>query len=174
MAYLGRKRSKKTLDTDGYRPNVGIIVCNPVGQVLWARRVAHDGWQFPQGGVEYKESPREAAYRELYEEVGLYPHHVRLLGNTQQWYRYDVPRRSKTNAAFKGQKQQWYLFQLTGKEDDIQLDRGKRPEFDNWHWVDYWQPLDDIISFKRDVYKGALAELEPVLLKACSPSLGKR
>lgn len=132
MVYLGRKRSNKTLDNDGYRPNVAIIVSNPTGQVLWARRVAHDGWQFPQGGVEYKESPREAAYRELYEEVGLYPHQVRLLGNTREWYRYDVPRRSKMSGAFKGQKQQWYLFQLTGKEEDIQLGRGKKSEFDNW------------------------------------------
>ncbi len=173
MAYLGRKRSKKTLDGDGYRPNVGIIVSNPNGQVLWARRVAHDGWQFPQGGVEYKESPREAAYRELYEEVGLYPHQVKLLGNTREWYRYDVPRRSKMSGAFRGQKQQWYLFQLTGKEEDIQLDRGKKPEFDTWQWVDYWKPVDEIIPFKRDVYKGALAELEPVFLKACAFESGK-
>ena len=106
MAYIGRKRKKSAIDGDGYRPNVGIIVCNHTCQVLWARRVRHDGWQFPQGGVEHKESPREAAYRELYEEVGLYPHQVRLLGITEKWYRYDVPNRSRFGKRFRGQKQQ--------------------------------------------------------------------
>ena len=96
---------KRNLDAQGYRPNVGIIVCNNVGQVLWARRVRKDGWQFPQGGIEHKESPREAAFRELYEEIGLYPHDVRLLAATDKWYRYDVPMRKKVKAGcFRGQK----------------------------------------------------------------------
>jgi putative (di)nucleoside polyphosphate hydrolase len=38
-----------------------------------------------------------------------------------------------------------------------------KPEFDRWRWVDYWAPVDEIISFKRDVYKQALKELEPYL-----------
>ncbi len=171
MAYLGRRRNKSSIDRDGYRPNVGIIVCNHASQVLWARRIRHDGWQFPQGGVEYKESPREAAYRELFEEVGLYPHQVRLLGTTQKWYRYDVPGRSKPTGKrhqFRGQKQQWFLFHLTGGEEDICLDRSDKPEFDGWCWVDYWHPIDNIIEFKKEVYREALAELEPILQDALS------
>lgn len=164
MPYLGRKRHKSGLDRDGYRANVGIIVCNHSSQVLWARRIRHDGWQFPQGGVERKESPRQAAYRELFEEVGLYPHQVRLLGITQKWYRYDVPNRP--NNRFRGQKQQWFLFHLTGEDEDVCLDRSHKPEFDGWCWVDYWHPLNNIISFKRGVYKEALSELEPIMLDA--------
>ncbi len=164
MVYFARKRKDKGLDSDGYRPNVGIIICNKSGQVLWARRVRHDGWQFPQGGVEHKESPREAAFRELYEEVGLYPHQVQLLGTTQKWYRYDVPHRP--NNRFRGQKQQWFLFHLTAKDEEIRLDRSDKPEFDGWRWVDYWHPLDNIIAFKKEVYREALSELEPVLQAA--------
>ena len=48
---------------DGYRPCVGIIVCNIDRQVLWARRARHDGWQFPQGGIEPRETVEQAAYR---------------------------------------------------------------------------------------------------------------
>ena len=59
------------LDKDGYRPNVGIVLCNDSKEVLWARRINHDGWQFPQGGVKPNESPTEAMYRELREEIGL-------------------------------------------------------------------------------------------------------
>lgn len=164
MAYLGRKRNKSGIDREGYRANVGIIVCNDSAQVLWARRIRHDGWQFPQGGVEYKEAPRDAAYRELLEEVGLAAKHVTLLGQTQKWYRYDVPK--PPNSRFKGQKQQWFLFQLTGVEADICLDRCKKPEFDDWCWVDFWHPLDKVVAFKRDVYREALRELEPVLQTA--------
>lgn len=163
MAYLGRRRKKSLVDSEGYRPNVGIIICNCDAKLLWARRVRHDGWQFPQGGIEHKESPREAAYRELYEEIGLYPHQVRLLGTSRKWYRYDVPYRPQSGTRFRGQKQQWFLFHLTGKEADICLNRSAKPEFDGWCWVDYWHPIDNIVSFKKDVYREALSEFEPIM-----------
>ena len=80
------------IDADGYRPNVGIVVANRLGQVLWARRVGgHDAWQFPQGGVHDGEKPEQALYRELQEEIGLLPEHVRLLGSTDGWLRYQLP-----------------------------------------------------------------------------------
>ena len=56
------------IDSEGFRPNVGIILANDRGQVLWARRVGgRDAWQFPQGGIDADESPEEAMYRELWE-----------------------------------------------------------------------------------------------------------
>ena len=61
------------IDEHGYRPNVGIIICNAMGQVLWARRIGQNAWQFPQGGIKRGESPEKALYRELQEEVGLLP-----------------------------------------------------------------------------------------------------
>src|SRR6476659_11364664 len=64
------------IDPDGYRPNVGIVLMRPDGQVFWARRVRRDGWQFPQGGMNTDETPLEAMYRELREETGLLPEHV--------------------------------------------------------------------------------------------------
>ncbi|MGI9311865.1 MAG: NUDIX domain-containing protein [bacterium] len=79
------------IDRDGYRRNVGLIVCNRRGQVLWARRVRRDGWQFPQGGVRPHESVTAAAFRELQEEVGLEAAHVCLLGATGKWLKYEVP-----------------------------------------------------------------------------------
>jgi len=46
------------IDEDGFRPNVGIIICNGDGKVFWARRVGgKDAWQFPQGGIDAGESP---------------------------------------------------------------------------------------------------------------------
>ena len=67
------------IDGDGYRPNVGIIVANDQGQVLWARRVGQDAWQFPQGGINSNESVEEALFRELKEETGLDPDQVEIV-----------------------------------------------------------------------------------------------
>ena len=161
--------SNQQLDKDGYRKNVGIIVCNREQQVLWARRTQHDGWQFPQGGIEPRESARDAAFRELYEEIGLSARDVRLLGHTGSWLRYDVPYASKSrsylrNRQFRGQKQRWFLFQLLSKESQVRLDVSSNPEFDHWQWVDYWRPLEQIVAFKRGVYKEALTQLEPFLV----------
>jgi len=165
---MSKQDDKTRLDRDGYRKNVGIIVCNDDCQVLWARRVRHDGWQFPQGGIEPKESAEEAAFRELYEEIGLSPCHVKLLGSADKWLRYDVPYASKSHyyrrsRSFRGQKQRWFLFKLTAQESSVRLDLSDRPEFDHWKWVDYWRPLQQIVEFKRSVYKKALTELEPLL-----------
>ncbi len=169
---MRHQRSHQNLDKDGYRKNVGIIVCNSHQQVLWARRVQRNGWQFPQGGIEPEESARDAAFRELYEEIGLKAKDVKLLGNTENWLRYDVPYANKARhylraRSFRGQKQRWFLFQLVGTESRIRLDRSNKPDFDHWQWVDYWHPLEQIVAFKRNVYRQALTELEPILNANC-------
>lgn len=154
------------IDSEGYRANVGMILCNTQGQLLWARRIGQDAWQFPQGGILQNETRKEALFRELHEETGLSSNQVELLGSTQDWLRYDLPKRyvrHGTTPLCIGQKQMWYLLLLSGNDDDIQLDAGEQPEFDGWRWVDYWHPLQEVVSFKRDVYRSALEELEPLL-----------
>ena len=81
------------IDDDGYRPNVGIVICNRQGQVLWARRYGQHSWQFPQGGINPGESPEQAMYRELFEEVGLSRKDVKILASTRNWLRYKLPKR---------------------------------------------------------------------------------
>jgi len=160
------------IDERGYRPNVGIILCNPDDQVFWARRCGDCGWQFPQGGIKIHETPEQALFRELYEEVGLQPEHVVVVGRTRGWLHYDIPdqfRRSTRSTAFRGQKQIWFLLRLLGDDQAVRLDAGDRPEFDRWRWVEYWSPLDQIVAFKRAVYEQALRELEPLLSDAAAP-----
>lgn len=154
------------IDGDGFRPNVGIIVANDHGQVLWARRYGHDAWQFPQGGIIDGESPEQAMYRELREEIGLEPQDVELLAQTKGWLRYRLPRRFIRNdkpPLCIGQKQRWFLLRLISDEAHIKLDIQKPAEFDRWQWVSYWYPLDQVVSFKREVYRKALKELQPRL-----------
>ncbi|NOX75986.1 MAG: RNA pyrophosphohydrolase [Gammaproteobacteria bacterium] len=154
------------IDSDGYRPNVGIILCNAQGRLLWARRIGQDAWQFPQGGIKIGESTEQALYRELNEEVGLESRHVEILGYTRDWLRYDLPKRFLRYSSLPmciGQKQVWYLLRLRGTDDDVCLDLTQKPEFDGWRWVDYWHPLTEVVHFKRDVYQQALEQLEPLL-----------
>ncbi|MEF3192946.1 MAG: RNA pyrophosphohydrolase [Halothiobacillaceae bacterium] len=163
------------IDSEGYRPNVGIILVNAENRVFWARRVGQQAWQFPQGGIRCEESPLEAMFRELREETGLLPEHVRLLGCTRDWLRYRLPSNLVRKRGFPvciGQKQKWFLLRLLVPDQMVRLDCGRRPEFDAWRWVDYWQPLSDVVSFKRDVYVSALSELAPLLFppERCAPS----
>ena len=158
------------IDEDGFRPNVGIIICNGDGKVFWARRVGgKDAWQFPQGGIDAGESPEQALFRELYEEVGLRAHQVEVLGQTDRWLRYHLPRqywRKGPGPRCVGQKQKWFLLRLRVPDSAIQLDAHGSPEFDHWEWVDYWHPVDRVIHFKREVYRLAMQELEPVVPKS--------
>ena len=152
------------IDPDGYRPNVGIILMNPLGRLFWARRVNRDGWQFPQGGMNTDETPVEAMYRELREETGLLPEHVDVLGETPGWLRYKLPYRSvrqRGKVACIGQKQVWFLLRMKGEDSAVRLDLTDTPEFDAWKWVDFWYPLEHVVLFKREVYSNALRFLAP-------------
>ena len=150
------------LDRDGYRPNVAIVIVNVRNQVFWGKRVREHSWQFPQGGINPGETPERAMFRELHEEVGLEPRHVRILGRTREWLRYEVPHhwvKREWRGSYRGQKQIWYLLRLVGRDTDVSLRASERPEFDAWRWHDYWVPLDAVIDFKREVYRMALEQL---------------
>ncbi len=154
------------IDSDGFRPNVGIIVANDENRVLWARRIRQDAWQFPQGGIRRNEDPVQAMYRELSEEIGLLPEHVEIIGSTRGWLRYRLPERMvrrNCSPLCIGQKQKWFLLRLIGSDSAVCLDRGDKPEFDRWCWVDYWRPAQEVVFFKQQVYRSALEELAPLL-----------
>ena len=154
--------SNDWIDDEGFRANVGIILVNAENKLLLGGRVGAKGWQFPQGGMLRGEEPEQAMYRELREEVGLEPGDVELLGVTSDWLRYRLPDkyiRKHSKPLCVGQKQRWFLLRLTAEDDAVNLDLNHKPEFDHWRWVSYWYPLNQVVSFKRDVYRRALLEL---------------
>jgi len=156
------------LDRDGFRPNVGIILVNHQNQVFWGKRIRSHSWQFPQGGIDRGENPEQAMLRELHEEVGLLPEHIRILARTRDWLRYEVPDRyirKDARGHYKGQKQIWFLLQLVVQDWHLNLRATNHPEFDAWKWNDYWVPLDVVVEFKRGVYELALTELQKYLPK---------
>ena len=156
------------IDSDGYRANIGIVIANEKNQILLAKRYKQDAWQLPQGGIDKGETELEALYRELDEEVGLAPDQVELIAKTPKWLRYDLPmehvRRSQKPLCV-GQKQVWFLLKLSSNDSEISLNSHTKVEFDDWKWVDYWDPVDKVINFKKDVYEDMLKALAPILFE---------
>lgn len=148
------------IDDDGYRPNVGIVICNRQGQVLWARRCSQHSWQFPQGGINPGETAEQAMYRELFEEVGL---SKRMCAS---WLRpatgCAINCRNVwcvgTQSRFVSAKSKMVLLQLLCNDADINMQRSSTPEFDGWRWVSFWYPVRQVVSFKRDVYRRVMKE----------------
>ncbi len=155
------------IDSEGFRHGVGIILVNAKRQLFLAKRIGKPAWQFPQGGMQETETPEEAMYRELKEEIGLSPESVKILASTKRWLRYRLPKRlirQHSRPLCIGQKQKWFLLRMVGPDGDIDLTGTDSPEFDSWAWVSYWYPLTQVVAFKRRVYSMAMKEFARVVL----------
>lgn len=148
------------LNTDAYRPCVGVMLLNAEGLVFVGSRIDTPGenWQMPQGGIDEGETPREAALRELEEEVGT--GEADIIAESAQWYSYDLPLEIAQRiwrGRYRGQTQRWFAMRFRGQDSDIRLDRHKA-EFSAWQWV----PMDRlpalITPFKRAVYRDVVQE----------------
>ena len=132
------------MNDKSYRKNVGLIVLNQENQLLVCRRKDQQTWQFPQGGIDTGESPRAAAHRELFEEVGIKKRDVNIIQKSSHWYHYDLPKkyqkRSESMKRFKGQTQKWFLFKARA-ELEINLLNEVEQEFVAHKWVSFWYPL---------------------------------
>jgi putative (di)nucleoside polyphosphate hydrolase len=149
-------------DLPFYRPAVGIMLVNPADLAFVGRRIDMPAglaaWQMPQGGIDPGETPRDAAFRELKEEVGT--DQAEILAETQGWLHYDLPADivpRPWSGRWRGQRQKWFLMRFTGSDVDIDLATG-HPEFDAWEWVEPERLPELIVPFKRQLYCDLLAE----------------
>ncbi|MGE0583170.1 MAG: RNA pyrophosphohydrolase [Steroidobacteraceae bacterium] len=161
------------IDRQGFRANVGIVLMRDDGRVFLGRRVGGRGWQFPQGGLREGEAPEAALLRELREEIGLEPGDVHVAGRTERWLRYRLPAkfvRRHQRPLCIGQKQRWFLLRLARADARFRFDQTEEPEFDEWRWADYWEPVREVIPFKRPVYRRALHELGAIAFPGGLPA----
>jgi putative (di)nucleoside polyphosphate hydrolase len=151
------------------------MLLNAGGMVFVGRRIGMPAgiasWQMPQGGIDPGETPRQAALRELEEEVGTAK--AEILAETAGWYHYDLPPEltgGMWGGRFRGQRQKWFAMRFTGTDADINL-ATTHPEFDAWEWVAPERLPELIVEFKRAVYVAVLAEFAPVIARAIIPYL---
>lgn len=140
-----------------YRPNVGLALFHRTGLVFLGRRSGAEGpyqWQMPQGGVDRGESVRDAAFRELEEEIGVRAEHADLLEEAADWLYYEFPTdvRKKMRGRYIGQRQKWFAFRFKGRDADIRLDT-HTPEFSDWRWAPLETAPELVIPFKRTIYE---------------------
>ena len=146
----------------GYRPAVGIMLLNRASQVFVGRRIDMPmlpAWQMPQGGIDPGETPRQAALRELKEEIGT--DKADILGESRMWLKYDLPVELAAGiwgGRYRGQRQKWFAMRFIGSDMDIDL-ATDHPEFDAWKWIPPEQLPELIVPFKRQLYIEILAEL---------------
>jgi putative (di)nucleoside polyphosphate hydrolase len=144
-----------------YRPGIGVMLLNNCSKVFVGRRIdmpVMPAWQMPQGGIDPGETPRQAALRELKEEIGT--DKAEILGESQIWLKYDLPAElvgGLWSGRYRGQRQKWFLMRFTGGDGDINL-ATEHPEFDAWQWVAPDQLPQLIVPFKRQLYSDILAE----------------
>jgi putative (di)nucleoside polyphosphate hydrolase len=145
----------------GYRPAVGIMLLNRDGRVFVARRIDMPNiaaWQMPQGGIDPGESPRQAAFRELKEEIGI--DRAEILEESRGWLKYELPAeiaRAMWGGRYRGQCQKWFAMRFIGSDADIDL-ATEHPEFDAWQWSVAERLPELIVPFKRRLYIDILAE----------------
>jgi putative (di)nucleoside polyphosphate hydrolase len=148
-----------------YRPGVGIILVNQNGAILIARRndIPGAAWQMPHGRIEHNETPKQAAFRELKEEIGT--DNAEMLGKSRGWFFHELPQnlaRKAWNKRWKGQRQRWFVMRFRGVDADINL-ATEHPEFDAWRWATVTELESLAVSFKKKLYASLLEEFAPVL-----------
>ncbi len=155
------------MDLSQLRPNVGIVLFARTGLVWLGRRAKSPpppNWQFPQGGIDVGEEPLAAALRELQEETGVTS--ARLIGRTRDWIGYEFPpehQGSKIGKGWRGQKQMWFALAFEGDEAEIDLcAHGDEVEFDAWRWAELDEAADQVIEFKREVYRHVIEAFRPL------------
>ena len=148
-----------------YRRCVGMMILNNNNEILVGKRLDHPSgfWQMPQGGIDDKENPEEAVWREMMEEIGT--NKAKLIKESNQWINYEIPEETlKTlpwGHKYIGQTQKWFAFQFTGKESDINVGTNN-PEFSEWKWTKIELIVDEIVPFKRNVYSTILKEFKDI------------
>lgn len=135
------------------------------GRVFVARRndMISEAWQMPQGGIDEGETPRQAAMRELKEEIGTDA--AEIVAETKDWLTYDLPAELVPKiwgGRYRGQKQKWFLLRFTGRDSDIDIDTD-HPEFLEWKWAPLESLPELIVPFKRKLYRDLLEEFGPLI-----------
>jgi putative (di)nucleoside polyphosphate hydrolase len=150
-----------------YRPCAGMMLLNETGKIFVGKRIDQtvEAWQMPQGGIDKGEDPREAALRELEEEIGT--RNVAIIGEYPDWLNYDLPEHLvglKWDGRYRGQTQKWFAMRFLGADPEINL-KTAHEEFSEWKWAGANELLTMIVPFKRPIYEKVFSEFESLIAR---------
>jgi putative (di)nucleoside polyphosphate hydrolase len=139
-----------------YRSGAGVVLFKDDGMVFAGRRIDNpSAWQMPQGGIDFGELPEEGALRELTEETGVMPKHVRIEAQSTEWFRYDLPSEllgKIWRGKYRGQEQMWFAMRFLGSDEDVNI-ATDHAEFSEWCWMAPDDLINKIVPFKRELYR---------------------
>ena len=146
--------------TENYRRCVGMMILNEKNEILVGKRIDHPSghWQMPQGGIDENEDPEQAVWREMKEEIGC--DQFQVVTRTSELLRYDFPKEAtfSLTKTYLGQDQRWFLCQFY-KDQAPSLKKASSPEFQDLAWVSTDFVLQEVVSWKRDLYRKGLSLL---------------
>ena len=147
-----------------YRPCVGIMLINSINQIFVGKRFDNhgDAWQMPKGGIDAGETPIEAGFREMYEEIGT--NKAELLCEHPDWLSYNIPEglaNQLWDGKYRGQTQKWLAFRYMGDDADINI-ATEQPEFCEWRWSSVESLHQLAVPFKRPVYSKIIADFKDI------------
>lgn len=156
---------KKRAGHANYRRGVGIMLINGHNNIFIARRndVPGEAWQMPQGGIDSGETPRQAAFRELKEEIGT--DNAEIVAESKQWLYYDLPADLAKKAwgnRWQGQRQKWFVMRYNGEDAEINI-ATEHPEFNAWRWAPLRELETLAVTFKKRLYATLLGEFAAII-----------
>ncbi|MDF7799905.1 RNA pyrophosphohydrolase [Pontiellaceae bacterium B1224] len=137
-----------------FRGNVAGMIINKKHEVLALERADIEGaWQMPQGGLKEGEATRDAVFREIEEETGIGRDDLNPLAEHPDWLAYELSEKDRIGKHGRGQVQKWFLFEFTGTDADIQIEKGDHPEFRAWRWMSLPELTEIVASFRKPIYE---------------------
>jgi putative (di)nucleoside polyphosphate hydrolase len=136
-----------------FRQGIIAVIRNGQGEILLCERSDHRGsWQFPQGGIEAGETPEDAFFRELREEIGNDRCRILLVAEKTTTYRWP-----RSNDDRVGQEHTWFLAEFAaGEKPDLARGDGC---FMSWKWEAPGNALALMVEWKRPAFQQGLENL---------------
>lgn len=148
-----------------FRPNAAVIITNSKKEVLLCERgfpgYAEHTVQTVQGGIDEGETPREAAEREMMEELGVEKGNFEIIDELEETFSYEWPKEylEESQARYPGNpyvgQEQHFFLAMLHDAIEFNLDAHHR-EFDKVRWGSAAELLEGIWGPKRAGTEAAL------------------
>ena len=131
----------------------------PSDVLVFRRMGSSSTWQFPQGGIQNKESPEQALRREIFEELGTT--NFRILRQADSTVSYEFPSKAnwKICQKYRGQQHHWFLC-VFEEGQGPRLEAAADQDFDAFEFVKPHEAIRRAETWKQTAYEEGLKRLD--------------